>query len=89
MGALTHLPFPNHPHHRPTYSSLVDSMCNITGTEKTLKTSRIEIVCRISYEMIATYITALFTGMTTREPIILYEYFSNYEMCVNGRFSKI
>ena len=58
MGALTCLRLPTHsyrpPHPPPTRPPPIDSIRDITGTEKTIqKTSSIQVASRNSYEMIA------------------------------------
>ena len=65
MGALPRLRLPpaptTHPtrlHPPPTRPPPIESIRDITGTER--KTSRIQIASRVSYEMVATYINALF-----------------------------
>ena len=65
MGALPRLRLPTRPHRPPhpppTRPPPIESIRDITGTEKTAsKTSSFKIASRISYEMIATYITVLF-----------------------------
>ena len=51
---LASYPPPPSPHPPPTRPPPIDSIRDITGTEKTIqKTSSIQVACRNSYEMIA------------------------------------
>ena len=53
-------PSASHPPPPPPRPPPIDSIRDITGTEKTIqKTSSIQVACRNSYEMIASYITTL------------------------------
>ena len=65
MVALPRLWLPTRPHNPshppPTRLSPIDSICDITGGEKTIrKTNSIQVASRISYEMISYIITTLF-----------------------------
>ena len=54
MGALHHLRLPTHPNPSPTHPSPIESICDITGAEKTIKKpARIQVACRNSYKMLA------------------------------------
>ena len=46
----------------PTYPPSIDSVHGVTGIEKIIsKTTSISLACTTSYEMIAIYVTAIYT----------------------------